>query len=512
MARPAVTRPHEVESYRRVAEVGRTRHAGGRCRRERRNWWLEDPGGLVDLAAVDEVERRLAAIVESSDDAIIGKTLDGVVTSWNAAAERLYGYSAAEMIGLPVSLLAPPERPDEVPAILERIRRGERVDHYESVRIAKGGRRMAVSLTVSPIRDRGGAIVGASVIARDVTDRKRVEALFRGLLESAPDAIVGVSSDGRIALVNAQAERLFGYSRGELEGQPVELLVPERVRGVHPGHRGGYFANPEARPMGAGQELAGRRKDGSEFPAEISLSAIETEEGTLVSAAIRDVTDRKRAEAKFRGLLESAPDAIVGVNGDGRIALVNAQAERLFGYSRGELEGQPVELLVPQRVSGIHPKHRSGYFANPVTRPMGAGQELAGRRKDGSEFPAAIRDVTDRKRAEAKFRGLLESAPDAIVGVNSDGRIALVNAQAERLFGYSRGELEGQPVELLVPERVRGVHPGHRSGYFANPEARPMGAGQELAGRRKDGSEFPAEISLSAIETEEGTLVSAAIR
>jgi protein-histidine pros-kinase len=250
----------------------------------------------VDLAAVDEAERRLAAIVESSDDAIIGKTLDGVVTSWNAAAERLYGYAAAEIVGRPVSLLAPPERPDEIPAIIERIRRGERVDHYESVRVAKDGRRVAVSLTVSPIRGHDGAIVGASVIARDVTDRKRVEALFRGLLESAPDAIVGVADDGRIALVNVQAERLFGYSRGELEGQPVELLVPERVRGVHPRHRSGYFANPVTRPMGAGQELAGRRKDGSEFPAEISLSAIETEEGTLVSAAIRDVTDRKRAE------------------------------------------------------------------------------------------------------------------------------------------------------------------------------------------------------------------------
>ena len=121
---------------------------------------MEDPGGLVDLATVDDAESRLAAIVASSDGAIIGKTLDGVVTSWNAAAERLYGYAAEEMIGRPVSLLAPPERPDEVPAILERIRRGERVDHYESIRVGKGGRRLAVSLTVSTIHDRGGAIVG----------------------------------------------------------------------------------------------------------------------------------------------------------------------------------------------------------------------------------------------------------------------------------------------------------------------------------------------------------------
>lgn len=244
------------------------------------------------------------------------------------------------------------------------------------------------------------------------------EAKFRALLEAAPDAIIGVGPEGRIALVNRQAEVLFGYDRDELIGQEVEMLVPEAVRAVHPCHRQGYFDHPVTRPMGAGMELAGRRKDGSEFPAEISLSAIETEDGLLVSAAVRDVTARERAEAKFRGLLEAAPDAIIGVGSDGRIALVNGQAEALFGYGRSELIGEPVEMLVPEAVRHVHPRHRQGYFDHPVTRPMGAGMELAGRRKDGSEFPAeislsaieteegllvsaAVRDVTERIEAQS---------------------------------------------------------------------------------------------------------------
>src|SRR6202050_3288350 len=352
---------------------------------------------------------------------------------------------------------------------------------------------------------------------------------FVALLEAAPDAMVCVDDSGRITMVNAQVERLFGYPREELEGQLVDMLVPDAVRAVHPQHRAGYLADPKVRPMGAGLQLAGRRRDGSTFPAEISLSAIDTDQGILVTAAVRDVTSRQQVEARFRGLIEAAPDAMVCVDDSGRITMVNAQVERLFGYPREELEGQLVDMLVPDAVRAVHPQHRAGYLADPKVRPMGAGLQLAGRRRDGSTFPAeislsaidtdqgilvtaAVRDVTSRQQVEARFRGLIEAAPDAMVCVDDSGRITMVNAQVERLFGYPREELEGQLVDMLVPDAVRAVHPQHRAGYLADPKVRPMGAGLQLAGRRRDGSTFPAEISLSAIDTDQGILVTAAVR
>jgi protein-histidine pros-kinase len=242
------------------------------------------------------------------------------------------------------------------------------------------------------------------------------QSAFGGLLEAAPDAMVVVDESGRIVLVNSQVLAMFGYDPEELVGQPVEQLIPQAARGAHAAHRQGYVGTPRVRVMGSGLDLRACRKDGSEFPVEVSLSPMHTPEGLLVCAAIRDVTRRRREEDLFRGLLEAAPDAMVIVDQSGRIQLVNAQVEKLFGYERAELIGRPVEILVPERFAA-HRSFRGGYVHEPRTRPMGLAGDLFARRKDDTEFPveislsplqtdegvlvsAAVRDISERRSIE----------------------------------------------------------------------------------------------------------------
>lgn len=253
-----------------------------------------------------------------------------------------------------------------------------------------------------------------------MTSKQIETSWYQALVESAPDAFVLIDSEGEILLVNQQAENLFGYERAQLLGKKVEALVPERFRGNHHIHRDSYFGEPKVREMGAGLDLWGLRKNGTEFPVEISLSPVLTGNGNCVAAAIRDATSRKRGQEQFRNLLETAPDAMVIINTDGEIVLVNRQTEAVFGYTREALVGKRVEILIPERLRERHASHRRQYFAEPTVRGMGAGLELTGRRKDGREFPieislspmeteggnwaiAAVRDVTERKEVDLKI-------------------------------------------------------------------------------------------------------------
>jgi PAS domain S-box-containing protein len=253
---------------------------------------------------------------------------------------------------------------------------------------------------------------------------------YRLMVEHAPSALLLSDASGRIAMVNRKAEELFGYARAELVGQPVEVLLPEALRARHREDRKDYAAAPHARAMGAGRDLHGRRKDGTEVPVEIGLNPIPTPEGMMFMAAIVDITERKKLEERFRLAVEAAPNAMVMTGGDGRIVLANAQAEKLFGYAQAELLGQPIELLVPERYRGGHGARRSSFAAQPSARAMGAGRDLFGRRKDGREVPieiglnpirsgaetfvlAAIVDITERRELQ---RRVAQSEALAAVG------------------------------------------------------------------------------------------------
>ncbi|MFP5503632.1 MAG: PAS domain S-box protein [Candidatus Sericytochromatia bacterium] len=307
------------------------------------------------------------------------------------------------------------------------------------------------------------------------------EATFRKLMQAAPDGMVIVNREGLILFVNEQAEKIFGYTEAELLGQPIELLVPDRYRGGHVGQRDAYFAHPRTRPMAAGVTLSGRRKDGTDIPVEIALSPLETENGTVTTAIIRDITDRRRAEealrlseARFRRLLEAAPDGVITIDRTGRIVFANAQAAQIFGYSEQELLGQLIEQLLPERYRGGHVAKRDSYFQNPRTRPMAAGLPLSGLRKDGTEIPveialapleteegilttAIIRDVSERRkldRLKEQFLSILShelrTPINAIMGFASVLDDEVTGPQTEESHKHLRRILNGADVLLTL--------------------------------------------------------------
>ena len=252
---------------------------------------------LTDQKHAAELQDRFSAIVESSNDAIISKDLDGIIRSWNRAAERIFGYTAEEVIGKPVTILAVPERVDEIPHVLDRIRRGERLDHYETKRRTKDGRVLTISLTVSPIRDASGAIIGASKIARDITGYKRAMQLqeeLAAVVESSADAIITKDLDGIIRSWNQGAERIFGYTAEEIIGKPVAILaaperrdeIPNIIGRIRNGERIDHY------------ETKRRAKDGRILSISLSVSPIRDASGTIIGASkiARDITERVHAE------------------------------------------------------------------------------------------------------------------------------------------------------------------------------------------------------------------------
>jgi PAS domain S-box-containing protein len=385
-------------------------------------------------------------VEEIEDYAIFTLDPEGRVTSWNGSAERIQGYTANEILGAHFAVFYTPEEQQAGrPMAALKAAHSQRRWRQEGWQARKDGTRFWAKAVIIPLANGDGGVRGFAMIIRDMTGLKTAdeqlhalqesEATLRAFLESASQGVVAVDAEGRIVLVNAKTEEMFGYQREELLGQFLEVLLPERLKSLHVPRRADYFAHPRVRPMGVGIDLAGRKKDGAEFPVEISLSPVVAGGRALALGFITDITERKRvetqvresmealrkSEATVRALLESASQGVVAVNRDGKIVLVNAKTEEMFDFKREELLGQDLEILLPERFRTGHVLHRADYIRQPRERPMGVGLDLSARRKDGTEFPVEISlsyarsedgilaisfitDITERKRFEEQLR------------------------------------------------------------------------------------------------------------
>lgn len=434
---------------------------------------------LIDLTERERAERArayLAAIVENTQDAVVSKTLDGIITSWNAAAERIFGHTAEEAVGQPITIIIPPDRLDEERSILQRLRRGERIDHFETERVTRDGRRIDISLTVSPVRDTSGRIVGASKVARDISDRKRSEAALKAreaelelIAKTTPLILTRCSRDLRYRFANRAAADLFGIAPEEMIGRPIkDVLGSEAFELIEP------FIERVLR----GESV--------EFEREIPYPAVgmrwmrvnyvpdynDQDELTGWIASIVDITDRKRAEEavraseqRFRTLAEAVPAFVWACRPDGFVFYVNRRWTEFTGETLEEAQGHGWSQT-------LHPDDRQCVVDlwNHCTRTGDVYEgECRYRRHDGQYrwhyfrgIPSRTRlgaidawygtsfDIQEKKIAEealreseAKFRQLAETMPQLAWYADADGYITWYNQRWFEYTGTTPLQMEG---------------------------------------------------------------------
>ena len=436
---------------------------------------------MVSSTCDDEDNYRLASIVESSDDAIIGKTLDGVITSWNKGAEEIYGYRADEVIGKPINILVPRGHPDDVPQIMKKIMQGERVVHYETQRSRKDGAVIDVSMTVSPIKDREGLIMGVSTIARDITERKKAEKLrleLSSIVEYSDDAIIGKTLDGIITSWNIGAERIYGYKAEEVIGLSLLIIFPKENQDelhrildkIKKGERVDHY------------ETVRVRRDGKKIYISLTVSPIKDEKGRIIGASTiaRDISLRKSYEAalraseeKYRRIVDIAEEGILVMDENQVATFVNRKLANLLGCTINEIIGKNITAFMDEEDIGcIEAVKRKNLEGENVQF------DFRFRKKDGTyiwtivptapifdeehHFAGAlylISDITQHKRteealrlSEARYRAIVDSQTELICRSGTNFTLTFANEAFCEYYSVKCKDITGHSYLEFIPK------------------------------------------------------------
>ena len=482
---------------------------------------------ISDRKALDKIQLMMHRAVEQSASAVLITDKNGLIEYINPKFTELTGYTSEELLGQNPKIMQSGNTPLEHYQSMWQnlLSSGEWCGEIKNQK--KNGDDYWVYECVSAIKNNQNEVTHFLALEEDITERKRLGHRFRQAVESAPYAIVMVNESGTIEMVNSQTETFFGYSRHELIGQPVEMLVPERFRSAHIGFRQAYLADPVSRSMGVGRDLYGLRKDGTEFPVEIGLSLIDNNEETIVLSSIVDITQRKEAESalkeseeRFRQMAEMTGEWLWEQDPRGYYIYSSTAVNQILGFSKDDVIGKHyTEFLTPQDKAEQqvyapshqpfyaltnHYRHKDGH---PVLTES-TGLPIINAEGKLIKWRGVDRDITARKQfqdalieSEQRTRLIIESSLSAIVIMDSYGLITDWNHQAEKMFGWSRNEAIGQRLEeLIIPLRFRKAH---RKGleYFLHTGIGPiLNELIEHVAVRRDGSEFPVELSISPLK------------
>jgi PAS domain S-box-containing protein len=473
-----------------------------------------------------ERQRFLNYILEQTADGVVVADLDLNIIQWNKGAEKIFGYTAPEILGKPGTVLNADEGPGNIAQKRQELSETGNTLHYEAVRKRKDGRLIHLDVSSTPLKNETGHIIGYSAIYRDVSEKLKAlenRRLLASILEQTPDAVVAAGLDERIIQWNQGAERMFGYTSEEVLGKSMALLVPEHLTTEGAQGRKALMAGGKA----LAYETTRKKKDGTLIQVEISAGPLLDASGKIIglSAIYRDITEQLKAQENQRLLayiLEQTPDGVVVADLDNNIIQWNQGAEKTFGYSAGEMLGKNVSLLVPAGLKGDFDQRYAAFLKG------GAGIqfiETTRIRKDGQEirvavtvgplrdltgkiigFSAIYRDITEQLKAQENQRflvSILEQTPDTVAGVDLNGNISSWNRGAEAMFGYKLEEILGKPISILAPPGLEKEQKMIREAVLQDGEVRDL----ETIRLRKDGSPVDVSLTLSLIRDFTGKIV-----